>query len=163
MYLAIILGLLLGVLVMATLSYLGAFRKQRGLGTILKLLVTSLLIIAAALFTGRAIMASGALPFLMAALWKGPAIYRSYLWIKAMRQMHQQMHGSQGRQQSANSAPPQMDKATALQVLGLDASYTKEQVDQQYKHYLKRLHPDVGGNDYLTQMLNQAREILLKE
>ena len=60
----------------------------------------------------------------------------------------------------APSAPP-LDEARALQVLGLSAGATRDDILNAYRRLMQKLHPDRGGTDYLAATLNQAKEILL--
>ena len=54
-----------------------------------------------------------------------------------------------------------MDEARALQVLGLSAGATRDDILNAYRRLMQKLHPDRGGTDYLAATLNQAKEILL--
>ena len=58
------------------------------------------------------------------------------------------------------SAPP-MDEAQALQVLGLAAEATRDDVVDAHRRLMQKLHPDRGGTDYLAATLNVAKEVLL--
>lgn len=52
-------------------------------------------------------------------------------------------------------------EAEALAILGLKPGATTKEIEQAYKRLMSKLHPDKGGNDYLAQQLNQARDYLL--
>lgn len=50
----------------------------------------------------------------------------------------------------------------ALKILGLSEheTLTEAQLKHHYLKTMKRVHPDQGGNDYLSQQVNEARDIL---
>lgn len=51
----------------------------------------------------------------------------------------------------------------AMAVFGIKAGYTRQEVSNHHKKLVSRLHPDIGGSDFLTGQLNAARDILVKE
>ena len=51
----------------------------------------------------------------------------------------------------------------AMAVFGIKAGYTRQDVSDHHKKLISRLHPDIGGSDFLTGQLNAARDILLKD
>lgn len=55
-----------------------------------------------------------------------------------------------------------MSVARALQILGLDAGASQEQIQQRYRQLMLGVHPDKGGSGYLAAQINQARDVLLK-
>lgn len=61
------------------------------------------------------------------------------------------------------AAPPRtgMDRAQALEVLGLQENATREQIVAKHRQLVRDLHPDKGGSTFLTQQINQARDVLL--
>ena len=76
----------------------------------------------------------------------------------------------QGQQQTQHneqtqSPPPggkqSMSREQALEVLGLKADHTKDDVIQAHRRMMQKLHPDRGGSDYLAAQINQAKETLL--
>ena len=54
-----------------------------------------------------------------------------------------------------------MSREQALEVLGLKAGHTKDDVIQAHRRMMQKLHPDRGGSDYLAAQINQAKETLL--
>jgi hypothetical protein len=54
-----------------------------------------------------------------------------------------------------------MSRQEALQVLGLDATATQDDVRREYRRLIKKLHPDLGGSSYLAAKLNEAKDVLL--
>lgn len=55
-----------------------------------------------------------------------------------------------------------MTPAQAYAVLGLQAGASEEDIRKAHRHLSQRLHPDHGGNDALCSLINQARDVLLK-
>ena len=54
-----------------------------------------------------------------------------------------------------------MSKKEALEILGLREGASKEQIISSHQNLVKKNHPDLGGSDWVTKKLNQARDILL--
>lgn len=53
-----------------------------------------------------------------------------------------------------------MSVARALEVLGLKAGATEQEIRAAYINLIKRVHADRGGSDYLTKQVNAARDAL---
>ena len=51
----------------------------------------------------------------------------------------------------------------ARAVYGIKSAYTREEIRDRHKKLISRLHPDIGGSDFLTGQLNAARDILVRE
>jgi len=54
-----------------------------------------------------------------------------------------------------------MTTTEAYEVLGLNSGASKEDIIAAHKRLVKKIHPDTGGSTYLTQKLNEARDLLL--
>ena len=54
-----------------------------------------------------------------------------------------------------------MDRAQALQVLGLPESATAANVKDAHRRLIAGMHPDHGGSDFLAAQINQAKDVLL--
>jgi|TARA_B100000123_G_C25457408_1_gene308755 preprotein translocase subunit Sec63 len=52
-------------------------------------------------------------------------------------------------------------KKEAYQILGLTEGASKKEILQSYQNLMKKNHPDLGGSDWITKKLNEARDILL--
>ena len=55
-----------------------------------------------------------------------------------------------------------MSVNTAARILGVAPNASEEKVRAAHRSLMQKLHPDRGGNDYLTQKINQARDTLLR-
>ena len=73
--------------------------------------------------------------------------------------------GWKSRQHSNQGAPPpppgDMSREQALEVLGLTAGASKEDIVTAHRRLIQKLHPDRGGSAYLAATLNQAKQVLL--
>ncbi len=56
-----------------------------------------------------------------------------------------------------------MTREDALEVLGLEAGASKEDIKEASKKLLLKVHPGQEGSDWLASKLNQARDILLNK
>ena len=64
---------------------------------------------------------------------------------------------------TAEPSDGQMSEARALEVLGLEAGATREDVIEAHRRLIQKLHPDRGGSTYLAATLNEAKRILLPD
>ena len=60
-----------------------------------------------------------------------------------------------------HAASGKMSAAQALEILGLKAGATEQEIRAAYNRLMKRVHPDVGGSDFFAKQLNDARDVLL--
>jgi hypothetical protein len=60
-----------------------------------------------------------------------------------------------------NNTQDKMTKKEALEILGLREGASREQIISSHQNLVKKNHPDLGGSDWVTKKLNQARDILL--
>jgi TPR repeat protein len=72
------------------------------------------------------------------------------------RQRRQEEHDSRRDRTSAK-----MSTAQALEILGLKAGVTEQEIGAAYNRLMKRVHPDLGGSDFFAKQLNAARDALL--
>ncbi len=60
-----------------------------------------------------------------------------------------------------NTSSNVMTEKEALDVLGLSADSTPDDIQHAYKKLMQKVHPDSEGSDWMAAKLNQARDILL--
>jgi hypothetical protein len=53
-----------------------------------------------------------------------------------------------------------MSVAQACEILGVKAAASEQEIRAAYSGLMKRLHPDVGGSEFLSKQLNAARDAL---
>ena len=71
--------------------------------------------------------------------------------------------GGESASQAGGSAAPLgvMDRAQALQVLGLAEGASANDVKDAHRRLISGMHPDHGGSDFLAAQINQAKDVLL--
>jgi hypothetical protein len=56
-----------------------------------------------------------------------------------------------------------MTHEEAYNILGLEPGATAADVRQAHRRLMQRVHPDLGGNAFLAQRVNEARDLLLRD
>jgi hypothetical protein len=72
------------------------------------------------------------------------------------RQRRQEEHGPRRDAASGNTSAAQV-----LEILGIKAGATEQEIRAAYNRLMKRVHPDVGGSEFFSKQLNAARDVLL--
>lgn len=93
---------------------------------------------------------------LMPLVLKGLALYQH--WRQQRRHQQQQKEGAS---QHASSAKARLSREEALEILGLDAGATEQDIIQAHRRLMQKVHPDRGGSHYLAARINLARQVLL--
>jgi curved DNA-binding protein CbpA len=67
------------------------------------------------------------------------------------------------RQEGEPASRPagKMSREQALDILGLPADASDEDVRRAHRELMLRLHPDRGGSTWLAAQINEAKDILL--
>lgn len=72
------------------------------------------------------------------------------------------LHPGWREQTPPPSSPGRMTHDEALQVLGLATGAGPDQIREAHRRLMLKLHPDLGGSDYLAGKINLARDVLLQ-
>jgi hypothetical protein len=71
-----------------------------------------------------------------------------------------QQHAGQASS-SEGEAELVMTRDLALEILGLPADASDEDIVKAHRSMMQRLHPDRGGSDYLAKKINAAKDFLV--
>ncbi|MBX2868523.1 MAG: DnaJ domain-containing protein [Acidiferrobacterales bacterium] len=110
---------------------------------------------------------TGRIPWLFAIFsaavpWISRAMTAKSLWNRFRNPAGTARESTRQQQQQGRSIES-MTKSEAFEVLGLDASATRDEIVAAHRKLISKIHPDKGGTDYLARSINKAREVLLSD
>lgn len=62
----------------------------------------------------------------------------------------------------AAAASTTLSERDAREVLGLGLSPSREDIIEAHRRLMQKVHPDLGGSNYLARQLNEAKKVLLE-
>ena len=66
-------------------------------------------------------------------------------------------------QSASPSSAETMNRAEALDILGVPENASEDEIISAHKRLMKKLHPDQDGSEGLAKKINSAKDILLKK
>ena len=70
---------------------------------------------------------------------------------------------NQSYQHSQNTSSSQMSEEEALSILGLKKGASSDEIKKSYYDLMKKFHPDKDGNNYLSNLISEAKNKLLNQ
>lgn len=136
----------------------GAERKKLVIWSILGGIIA---VLAALAVTGHLNIITAAIAGVIALL---PKLLQFAKYLPFISRLYAQKN--QQQEQYRAQTPPRNGKATmstdeAMEVLGLNPGYTKDDVIQAHRRMMQKMHPDRGGSDFLAAQINKAKDTLL--
>lgn len=154
------LALVALVAVMWFLSwYNRASKEQRNKSLVSILLYGCAAVLLVLVITGR-------IPWLFAMLSAATPWINRALSVKMMWNRFNQNGASPNGSQAHPPPPPgvaKMSNSEALEILGLKAGATENEIILAHKKLIQKIHPDKGGSGYLASQINQAKDTLLQK
>lgn len=73
------------------------------------------------------------------------------------------LKGDPGAGRRYPSRQSAMTQDEAYEVLGLDAGSGPDEIRRAHRALMQKLHPDMGGSDWLASRINQAKDVLIRK
>ena len=77
----------------------------------------------------------------------------------AKRRQRKQERRRRRKERRRNSSPAKPSAAQALEVLGLKAGATEQEIRAAYTRLMKRVHPDFGESNFFATQLNEVTQL----
>ncbi|WP_417515071.1 molecular chaperone DnaJ [Marinobacter sp.] len=70
-------------------------------------------------------------------------------------------HSESGGERENSGGGGSLSESEALDILGLEAGASRDEIIQAHRRVMQKIHPDRGGSNYLAARVNEAKERLL--
>ena len=70
---------------------------------------------------------------------------------------------NQSHQQSQKTNSSQMSEEEAISILGIKKGSNSDDIKRAYYDLMKKFHPDKNGNNYLSNLISEAKNKLLNK
>ena len=70
-------------------------------------------------------------------------------------------NSTQSHQQPPRAGSKGMSRVEALEILGLQAGASEDEIREAHRRLMQACHPDRGGSNYLAARLNAAKDVLI--
>jgi hypothetical protein len=101
--------------------------------------------------------------------WRAWALLSSAMaaWPALARLLQWDAERDPSRTTRSEEAPPQprntpMSRRDAALLLDITESASRADIEAAYRKLMQRVHPDAGGSAHLAQLVNEARDVLLR-
>ena len=155
---------ILGLFLMAGLLLASRWFASANPALLIKLFKLTLFVVIGAaaiffIFTGKFAWAFFALPALVPWFMRARTVHRAYRNFSSGSSEDNTAGIGNKYEKSMPGAP--INKAQALEILGLNEGATEQQIRDAHRRLITGLHPDHGGSNYLSVQINQAKDVLI--
>ncbi len=69
---------------------------------------------------------------------------------------------NRGKKNYQHNVDKDLTKAEAAEILGVSLNASEAEINAKYKKLMKSLHPDKDGSEYMSKLINKAKDTLLQ-
>jgi len=69
---------------------------------------------------------------------------------------------NRGKKSYQHDVDKDLTKAEASDILGVSINASEAEINAKYKKLMKSVHPDKDGSEYMSKLINKAKDTLLK-